>query len=138
MTALTKAKVAQIDAEIQAALSLIGQTHGVKFQLKKFRYAEAVGLASIGIEMSSISDDTGEAVTKEMLALQNMLKYKSFGKLTSETANKTFVINGKFYAVVGYESRCYANPFVVKDIATGKTFKTNEQMIKTAGILVAA
>lgn len=137
MTTLTKAKVAQIDADIQAALNLLGEKHGVKFDVKKFRYSSVGGTASIGVEMSSIAE-SGDVATKEMLALQHVLKTHAFGNLNASTINDTFMIQGNKYRVVGYASRCYAKPFQVQDIRTGKIFKATDEHMRKALLVKAA
>lgn len=137
MTTLTKAKVAQIDAEIQAALNLIGEKHGVKFDVKKFRYSSVNGTASIGVEMSSVAE-SGEVVTKEMLDLQHVLKIRSYGNLSASTINETFMIQGNKYKVVGYASRCYAKPFQVQDVRTGKIFKATDEHMRKALLVKTA
>jgi hypothetical protein len=131
MTAMTATQAKAIDEAIQAALMTVGTKFGVQFSVKKFRYNSFTGTAQIGIDLCPIAS-TGEVVTRESVSLKKMLQYTSFGNLTKDTVNETFMMGGRGYKVIGYNARCYARPFIIQDVKTGKTFKAPELSIKTA------
>ena len=127
MAQITKSNIAQIRADVEAALKTIYAKHGVDISVGRIVYNE--NQFRCKIEGNVRGANAAAPVTPKAAALKNALWLLPN---TFDETKKYRVGSLGPSIVVGYNSRARQYPFIVKQVSTGKSYKVSQMSLRMA------
>lgn len=126
MAQITRTNIAQIRADVEAALKAIYTKHGVDVTVGRITYnADSFRCKIEG----NVRGATGEVVTPKAAALSRIAT-TILGKEFDETKTYQIASLGRV-KITGYNAKAFKFPFIVKQLATGKSYKVTETQAKS-------
>ena len=126
--ALSKAQVAQIRIDINAALAAVSAKHGMDFTFNRITFTDAsitTKLVGVTRENKWNMDSTVKA-TPEMLALRKSEMFL-LGKSVADAEFRSPTLGRVTF--VGYNSKAHRYPFIVQQVG-GKRYKLSTMSAK--------
>ena len=118
MAQITRTNIAQIRADIEAAMKAIYAKHGIDVVVGNIRFnAESFRCKLEG----NVRGATGTVATPKTVALGKFAKIE-LGSTFDETKTYHSPNLGRV-KITGYNAKAFKYPFIVKQLATGKQFK---------------
>jgi hypothetical protein len=118
-----KEKVRAISNEIEAAVQVVAQAHGIVIKRGAASYTDSN--FSLALKISTIGEG-GVVQSQERL---DFLSMAHFYGLKAEDIDQEFNYAGDRYKVVGLKRKSTKFPILVEKIATGKRFKFPEAAV---------
>jgi hypothetical protein len=120
MTEFTRDRVRAIVADIESTLRALETKHGVRIRRGNARFT--ADTITLKVEVARVNQDTGEALSKEMVALK--MRYPLL-------VGKTYISphSGKKIQFVGYNGRARKYPLIYKEVHSTKRFRTSSAIV---------
>jgi hypothetical protein len=115
---MTRAKVKQLRADIDAALAAVEKKHGVEFDLGRITFTDTDFRGKLTCKSA---DPNADRKIFERDALRVGLKKTAYGK--------TFTHVGRDYRVSGVNTRAKKYPVKVVDVASGGNYKMSVEAL---------
>jgi len=126
MAQITRTNIAQIRAELEAAMKAIYAKHGVDVTVGRISYNDASFRCKI--EGNVRGAGATASVTPKAAALGKVAALL-LGKDFSETKTYKNASLG-LVKVTGYNSKAFKYPFIITQVATGKSYRVTQETVK--------
>lgn len=122
MTEFTRARVVAIAADIESTLRALETKHGVRIRRGSAKYT--ADTITLKVEVARVNQDTGEALSKEMVALK-----ARYPQLVGKTYLSPY--DGKKIQFVGYNTNARKYPLIYKEVHTTKRFRASGVILRS-------
>lgn len=109
-------------AELDLALKVVGQKHGVNLSLGTIRYEASTFRTKLEGRLISASMISGDKIYDSLTTVADDLGYGP-DVLSDKDCGRTFFLGRKFYIILGAKRSSYKYPVFAKEKVTGKVFK---------------
>jgi hypothetical protein len=134
INAFNKQNLSTLRDEINAALAVVAEKHGIKLGLGSARFMETT--CTFKLEAIANGAGTGdEGATARIDKFAEALKRYAPLYFKDLNLDATYRIGATDYKIVGYNSRAREYPFLLKDIASGTVYKFAETRVRMGKVI---